>query len=148
MRLSRMVAAAFASLFWIAAPSGAADAPREFKLVVLGTGTPNADPDRSGPALAVIADGQAHLIDAGTGIVRRAAAAERAGETALAPEKLDRVFLTHLHSDHTLGLADLMFTPWVLERETPLMVYGPPGLPWCRGRPDSGLLTRSASTMR
>lgn len=127
MRLSRLVAAAFASLFWIAAPSGAADAPREFKLVVLGTGTPNADPERSGPALAVIADGQAHLIDAGAGIVRRAAAAERAGETALAPEKLGRVFLTHLHSDHTLGLPDLIYTPWVLERESPLAIYGPPG---------------------
>jgi ribonuclease Z len=40
---------------------------------------------------------------------------------------LQRVFLTHLHSDHTLGLADLLFTPWVQGRKVPLEVYGPPG---------------------
>jgi ribonuclease Z len=38
------------------------------------------------------------------------------------------VFVTHLHSDHTLGLPDLMLTPWVLERRTPLEVYGPHGI--------------------
>jgi ribonuclease BN (tRNA processing enzyme) len=97
-------------------------------VVVLGTGTPNADPDRSGPALAIVTGGQAYLVDAGPGVVRRAAAAERAGTTALAPRLLDRVFITHLHSDHTVGLPDLIFTPWVLERAVPLSVYGPPGI--------------------
>lgn len=117
-----------ALLIAVFGPAAAADAPvEEFRLVVLGTGTPNADPDRSGPALAVIVNGKAYLIDAGAGIVRGAAAAAGRGETALEPEKLDTVFLTHLHSDHTLGLPDLMFTPWVLERETPLAIYGPPG---------------------
>jgi len=43
-------------------------------------------------------------------------------------EELKRVFITHLHSDHTLGYADLIFTPWVLERSAPLEAYGPPGL--------------------
>jgi ribonuclease BN (tRNA processing enzyme) len=38
------------------------------------------------------------------------------------------VFVTHLHSDHTLGLPDLMLSPWVLERPVPLEAYGPPGL--------------------
>ena len=97
-------------------------------VVVLGTGTPNADPDRSGPALAIIANGQAYLVDAGPGVVRRAAAARRAGTAALEPRLLDRVFITHLHSDHTVGLPDLIFTPWVLERAVPLAVYGPPGI--------------------
>jgi ribonuclease BN (tRNA processing enzyme) len=41
---------------------------------------------------------------------------------------LNRAFLTHLHSDHTTGYPDLILTPWVLEREDPLEVYGPPGL--------------------
>ena len=97
-------------------------------VVVLGTGTPNADPERSGPSLAVVVNDAAYLVDAGPGIVRRAAAAERAGVTALAPKQLERVFITHLHSDHTVGLPDLMFTPWTLEREVPLRVYGPPGI--------------------
>jgi ribonuclease BN (tRNA processing enzyme) len=66
-------------------------------------------------------------VDAGPGIVRRAAAAVREGVTALEMPKLDIVFLTHLHSDHTLGLPDLMLSPWVLGRAAPLRVYGPPG---------------------
>src|SRR5689334_19241062 len=105
-----------------------AAAPPRASLVVLGTGTPNADPDRSGPALAVVVNGTAYLVDAGPGIVRRAAAAERNGVAALAPKRLDRVFITHLHSDHTVGLPDLIFTPWVLDRSVPLSVYGPPGI--------------------
>ena len=98
------------------------------RLVLLGSGTPNADPDRSGPALAVVVNGAAYLVDAGPGVVRRAAAAERRGIAALAVKNLRIVFVTHLHSDHTLGLPDLIFTPWVLEREAPLEVYGPPGV--------------------
>jgi len=98
------------------------------RVVLLGTGTPNADPDRSGPALAVVVDGNAYLVDAGAGVVRRAAAAARADSIpALGAARLGIVFLTHLHSDHTVGLPDLMFSPWVLGRTTPLAVYGPPG---------------------
>lgn len=97
------------------------------QLVVLGTGTPNADPDRSGPALAVVRAGKSYLVDAGPGIVRRAAAAARNGVEALAPQNLRVLFLTHLHSDHTVGLPDVIFTAWTLERDVPLEVYGPPG---------------------
>jgi len=60
--------------------------------------------------------------------VRRAGAAFRAGWKELAPARLDLVFFTHLHSDHTLGYPDLMLSPWVLGREAPLEAYGPPGL--------------------
>jgi len=98
------------------------------RVVLLGTGTPNADPERQGPATAIVVDDRAYLVDAGTGIVRRAAQAARdLGIDALRPSRLDRVFLTHLHSDHTLGLPDLLLTPWVLERIPPLEVWGPPG---------------------
>ncbi len=99
----------------------------EARLVVLGTGNPNPDPLRSGPAVAVIAHGKVYLVDAGPGLVRRAEAARRAGIAELKMEALDRVFLTHLHSDHTVGLPDLMLSPWVLDRSDPLTVYGPPG---------------------
>ena len=46
---------------------------------------------------------------------------------ALEPKKLTRLFLTHLHFDHTEGLSEFMLAPWTLGREGPLQVYGPPG---------------------
>ena len=99
------------------------------KLVLLGTGTPPADPDRSGPASAVVVNGTPYLVDFGAGVVRRAklAVVER-GIDALEPVKLRVVFLTHMHSDHTVGYPDLILTPWVLGRRVPLEVYGPAGL--------------------
>jgi ribonuclease BN (tRNA processing enzyme) len=96
--------------------------------VLLGTGNPNADPDRSGPCAAVVVNDAAYLVDFGPGVVRRAAAAHRAGVRALAVQNLDIAFLTHLHSDHTAGYPDLILTPWVLGRDRPLRVFGPPGL--------------------
>ena len=100
----------------------------ETQIVLLGTGTPNADPDRMGPSLAIIVDETPYIVDFGPGIVRRAAAAEQAGVKALAVKNLQIAFLTHLHSDHTTGYPDLIFTPWVLGRKEPLQVYGPPGI--------------------
>lgn len=102
-------------------------ADTQTKVVLLGTGTPNADPLRHGAAAAVVVDGQAYLVDAGPGIVRRAAAAAQKGMRALEMPRLTHLFLTHLHSDHTAGLADLILTPWVLSRTTPLVIYGPTG---------------------
>ena len=98
------------------------------RVVMLGTGTPNADPDRFGPSVAIVVDDASYLVDFGVGVVRRAAAAERAGIKALSVLNLKQAFATHLHSDHTLGLADLILTPWILERDAPLNVYGPRGL--------------------
>jgi len=95
--------------------------------VLLGTGTPNAEPDRSGPAVAVVVDDTPYLIDLGPGVVRRAAAAYQAGVEGLAVAKLKIAFITHLHTDHTLGYPDFIFTPWVLERDVPAEVYGPKG---------------------
>ena len=78
------------------------------RVVLLGTGTPGAEPDRSGPATAVVVDETAYLIDFGPGVVRQAAAA---GVTALRPQNLRIGFLTHLHSDHTAGYPDVVLTP-------------------------------------
>jgi ribonuclease BN (tRNA processing enzyme) len=97
-------------------------------VVMLGTGTPNPDPERSGSATAVIAGGQAYLVDCGPGVVRRAEAAWQLGIDELGMPGLTRLFVTHLHADHTAGYADLILTPWVLDRERPLVVYGPPGI--------------------
>ncbi len=101
------------------------------ELVLLGTGTPNANPNRSGPALAIITGGQSYLVDFGPGVVRQAAAVSEdwgGSIEALNPKNLKVAFLTHLHSDHTAGYPDLILTPWVLERSTPLKVFGPKGL--------------------
>jgi ribonuclease BN (tRNA processing enzyme) len=76
----------------------------------------------------VVRGERSYLVDAGPGIVRRAsAAATLHGLEALRPPHLRVVFLTHLHSDHTVGLPDLMLSPWTLDRTVPLEVYGPPG---------------------
>ena len=96
-------------------------------VVLLGTGTPRPDPGRQGPSLAIVANGKAYIVDAGTGVVRQAAAAYRNGIKALWASQLDIAFLTHLHSDHTLGLPDLILTPWVMGRRVPLQLYGPVG---------------------
>jgi ribonuclease Z len=61
--------------------------------------------------------------------VRRAkSAVVDKGIAALEPVKLRVVFVTHLHSDHTVGYPDLILTPWVLGRRVPLEVYGPRGI--------------------
>jgi len=99
------------------------------QVVLLGTGNPPADPDRSGPATAIVVNGTAYLVDFGAGVVRRAkSAVVDKGIAALDPVKLRVVFVTHLHSDHTVGYPDLILTPWVLGRRVPLEVYGPNGI--------------------
>src|SRR5260221_10728775 len=101
--------------------------PGRTQVVLLGTGTPKPIPARSGPATAIVLNGRAYLVDAGPGIVRRAQGAFEKGIPALAPADLTTAFLTHLHSDHTVGLPDLIFTTWVQGRKGPLNVYGPAG---------------------
>ena len=103
--------------------------PTRTKVVLLGTGTPVPDPDRSGPATAIVVGDSAYLVDFGPGVVRRAQSAvlDR-GITALEPGNLKVAFVTHLHSDHTAGYSDLIFTGWTSGRSAPLEVYGPPGL--------------------
>jgi len=92
------------------------------KIILLGTGNPNPDVDRFGPSLAISVNDSVYVIDFGTGIVRRAVKA------GIQVKKLTRAFLTHLHSDHTIGYPDLIFTTRVAGRNEPLEVYGPKGL--------------------
>ena len=110
----------------VAATSGLAaqaTAPRDSAVVVLlGTGVPRPDPEASGPATALVVGARVFLVDAGPGVERRLAAAH------LPVDGVTALFVTHLHSDHTLGLPDLIFTSWVMGRKTPLAAYGPHGL--------------------
>ena len=130
MRFVLLIVLAFVVVATPAARGSFHQAPEHGKtqIALLGTGTPNADPDRSGPATAIVVNDTPYLIDFGPGVVRRAAAAFRKGIKGLEVKKLSRAFATHLHSDHTAGLPDLILTPWVLERVTPLEVYGPQGI--------------------
>ena len=91
-------------------------------VITLGTGTPVPNPDRSGPATAVVIGRRVFLFDAGAGVMRRLAAA------GLPIDGVTAAFITHLHSDHTLGMPDLILTSWVMGRSTPMPVLGPPGL--------------------
>jgi ribonuclease Z len=95
---------------------------QDTRVILLGTGTPNPEPDRMGPAVALVSGPRVYLVDCGAGVVRRAA------QAGLKMEQLTRLFVTHLHSDHTVGLPDVIFTPAVTGRKETLEVYGPPGL--------------------
>ena len=127
-------AAAIATSLTLAAHVGATGATTatqpaaRTQIVLLGTGTPRPDPKRSGPATAIVVNGTAYLVDAGPGVVRRAQAAVDNGVKGLAVASLQTAFITHLHSDHTVGLPDLIFTSWVQGRHVPLQLYGPPGI--------------------
>ncbi len=100
------------------------------KVVLLGTGTPNPDPEHSGGSVAIIVGTTPYIVDFGPGLVRQAAKmSPRFGGKieALSTKNLKHAFLTHLHSDHTVGFPDLLLTPWVMGRNEPLEVYGPEG---------------------
>lgn len=101
------------------------------KVVLLGTGNPNPDPEHSGCSVAIIVDKTPYIIDFGPGLIRNAAklSPKYGGKIeALNVKNLKKAFLTHLHSDHTVGYPDLILTPWVMGRNEPLEVYGPEGI--------------------
>jgi len=127
--VKRLVAAAGLLATVLAARPQLQTGARQTRVVLLGTGSPAADPDRSGPATAIVVNDTPYLVDFGPGVIRRAkgAVVER-GITALEPTNLRVAFATHLHSDHTVGYPDLIFSPWTLGRRVPLEVYGPAGM--------------------
>lgn len=98
------------------------------QLVVLGSGTPNAEADRVSSGLAIAVDDRPYLVDCGHGVVQRVVEARAAGLINWSTVDLTRLFLTHLHADHTVGLPDLLFTPWIHGREEKVAAFGPRGL--------------------
>lgn len=106
----------------LAAAVAASAMAQDTRVILLGTGNPNPEPDRMGPAVAIVSGSHVYLVDCGPGVARRA---KQAG---LEMRQLTRAFVTHLHSDHTIGLPDLIFTPAVTGRDQALELYGPPGL--------------------
>ena len=103
----------------------------ETKLIILGSGTPNPDPDRYGSGYAVVVNENAYIVDFGPGIVRRISAMSPTwgGKfPSMELQNINTAFLTHIHSDHSGALADLILTPWIMGRDEPLNLYGPKGL--------------------
>ena len=108
-----------------AQPTPARAAPDEFRVTLLGTGSPAPVMNRFGPGVLVEAGGHKLLIDAGRG------GTQRLRQAGLALGQVDAVFLTHLHSDHVVGLPDLWLTGWLevpyANRKGAFVVYGPVG---------------------
>ena len=104
---------------------------QQTRVVMLGTGTPNPDPRHSGNSVVIIVNNTPYVVDFGPGLIRQAAALSPSygGDIeALEAQRLNKAFLTHLHSDHSMGFADLILTPWILGRDKPLEVFGPQGI--------------------
>ena len=76
---------------------------------------------RFGPSILVEAGKEKLLFDCGRG------ATQRLYQLKIPFNEISMLFLTHLHSDHTVGIPDLWLTGWVMGRSTPLPVWGPEG---------------------
>jgi len=103
-----------------ALPLVGAGAPR-VRVVLLGTkGGPTPSPDRAAPATLIEIDGKAWVVDCGNGV---------AGQLAKARVPLDtlqRIFVSHNHSDHIADVGTLIELAWSSGLKTPVTVHGPP----------------------
>ncbi len=93
-------------------------------VTLLGTGTPALSATRFGPSTLVQAGGLNLVFDAGRG------ASIRMAQSGISPGQIDGLFITHLHSDHVNGFADLWmagYRPHPEARTGPLKIYGPSG---------------------
>ena len=93
------------------------------KVTILGSGGgPPVNLQRFGPSILVeTSGGNKLLFDCGRGF------AERLTEYGVSLGAIDKLFLTHLHSDHILSIPDLLLVGWLEGRKTPLQVWGPAG---------------------
>jgi len=102
--------------------STAANTSPDLIVTLLGTGMPQPVMERFGPSILVQAGSETLLFDAGRGCL------QRLRQLNVSYNEIDVLFLTHLHSDHVVGLPDLWLTGWLVsDRLVPLNVYGPPG---------------------
>lgn len=105
-----------------------ADSQPAARVIMLGTGTPILDAAHSGNSVGVLVHGALYVFDAGPGVERRMMEAVAKGVVI---DTIPAVFITHLHSDHTLGLPALMYYHGPnadFARGGPLAVFGPPGI--------------------
>jgi len=93
----------------------------KMQYVLLGSGAVRPNPRRAGPSQAIILDDRILMFDCGPGAARSLAS------TGLAPQCVEKLFLTHLHFDHTADCPYLALVGWTNGRKTPLEVFGPAG---------------------
>jgi len=94
----------------------------EMRIIALGTGMPTQTPNNKSAAFLVeLGNGESFLFDLGTGSTDSL--------SGIQPDysKLDKVFASHLHTDHIGDLATLWVAGWIGGRYTPLHVWGPSG---------------------
>lgn len=104
------------------------DVQKPTQIIVLGTGTPVPDAFRAGSSIAVIHKGESYVFDVGAGSVRHAVVARYKYDVpSLYPSQVCCVFLSHLHSDHTMDLGELAHTYWWRRRDG-LKIWGPEGV--------------------
>lgn len=94
----------------------------DLKVTILGSGTPIPSIERFGSSTLIEYKNKKYLFDVGRGTTIRLSQIE------VDPSEIDHLFLTHLHSDHITGFADLWLTGWIWQRKTGLNVYGPEGV--------------------
>ena len=90
-------------------------------VTLLGTGTPRPEIERGSSSILVEAGTQKLLFDAGRGV------AQRIYQLRLDYDTINKIFITHLHYDHIIGLPDLMLSGWVFQRASPIRLWGPAG---------------------
>jgi ribonuclease Z len=101
---------------------------KPFKVILLGTGSPQPVLIRASASTLIIAGGQKIIIDAGRHSFQRIADSLGPGmKVRVKISDLDKIYLTHLHSDHIQGIPDIFTTGFMLGRNGPLQVWGPPG---------------------
>lgn len=98
------------------------DLPDGLHVYLCGTGSPMPDATRAGPCLGVLAGTRAFVFDVGSG------GARNLGSMGFPTQRLESVYLTHLHSDHIDGLGELLTISWIGgSRTEPTPVRGPKG---------------------
>ncbi|GMG85751.1 MBL fold metallo-hydrolase [Biformimicrobium ophioploci] len=93
----------------------------DFRLLFCGTGSPNRTPARGQPCTALVANGKLFLFDAGEGAIGKLS------EYGAPVGQLGGIFLTHLHSDHISGVAEVLHNTWLYGRRNPTIIRGPHG---------------------
>ena len=95
---------------------------QSIEVTLLGTGHPLPAMDRFGAATLIQSGDNLILVDAGRGVL------QRLFQLNVQYDEIDAIFLTHLHSDHIVGLPDLWLTGWLMtSRDRPLQIFGPAG---------------------